>query len=235
MRIFTVITSALVIFSALAGPAYSEGFGIDSTRLIYPEGAKSITTNLRNTMQNTPYLVHVTVDKTAEGHAESTPFTAVPPLFRLEPQGKNQVRIIGKTQNLPKDRESVFYFHAKAIPSSQAGTAGENNSVHGGVRFGVGSVIKVFYRPSGLPLSSEEAQAKLQVSKVSTGLKVTNPTPYFISFADLKLNNKSLLKNSGLMLEPFSEHIYPTAVKTGSLKWQAITDHGGTREYTITL
>lgn len=224
----------LIKFMTVALLSYSQGplaagFGINATRLIFPENAENISVSVRNTQPELSYLVQTFLSTSQEGH-ETTPFMVTPPLFRLESNSVNQLRITGSGAGLPKDRESVFYFHATAIPASKAPKALQQSSgVQGGAQFGVGNIIKLFYRPSGLPSNSASAQKTLQFSKLNNALKVINPSPYFVSLAGLTYGGQSIKLDTpaALMIAPFGTHTYPTTVKQGVIEWTTINDQGG--------
>ena len=229
------------IFGALLSSPLStmaEGFGIDVTRLIYPQGAASIAVSVRNTQTTQPYLVQATISPKADQRQGKSPFSLTPPLFRLEPSSTHQIRIHGNTSSLPVDRESVFYFHATAIPASK----GVDNQqpvtgVKGNVQFGVGNIIKLFYRPSGLTSSSVDAQKGLRISRNGQGLLVENPSPYFVSLASLSVAGQDVKLNTpdALMIAPFGSHTYPVSVTRGVVSWKTITDQGGRNAFTYTL
>lgn len=231
------LTVALLC-APLAG--WCAGFGINATRLIYPEGARSISVTLRNTLSHEPYLVQTTVSGKQDTQTTS-PFTVTPPLFRLEPQSTSQLRIALTDQSLPGDRESVFYLHATAIPTStQQDPAQQRNDVQAQLRFGVGNIIKLFYRPASLSGSSAAARSGLQFSRVAGGLKVSNPSPYFVSLADLTVNGEQMALDTpaALMLSPFGNHVWPvkTLLAAGrKVQWQTINDTGGTDAFSATL
>lgn len=234
-----LLSSGLAV-SLLAAPVISQaaGFGIDATRLIYPQGQNSISVGVRNTGTDAPYLVQTQVIRTLEG-AERSPFDALPPLFRLEANSTNQVRIMARdVSQLPSDRESIFYFRATAIPATQTQSANEQSQyAQGATRFGVGSSIKLFYRPSGLPGSSADAQRDLQFSRVGKDLRVTNPSPYFVSFASVSLNGKQLPLDTpqAKMLAPFASYSWKNAGARGSVKWATIGDEGGKNAFSQSL
>ncbi|MFI8415332.1 molecular chaperone [Serratia sp. NPDC078593] len=231
-------TLCLMVTSAVMTlPAQAEGFGINATRLIYPQGAKSITATVRNTLPNLPYLVQANISKTIDG-SENTPFWLTPPIFRLEPQSTNQLRIALKGESLPDDRESVFYLNTRAIPASQAtGSDDLTQKVSGAVQLGVGTIIKLFYRPAGLSGSSVQAQKGLKFAVSATGLTVTNPSPYFVSLAGLNFAGKTLplISPDALMLKPFGSHTYPTTLSRGHISWKTINDQGGIDSYEYPL
>lgn len=210
------------------------GFGIDATRLIYPQGADSINVSVRNTETTTAYLVKATVGLSTSD-AKSAPFDVTPPLMRLQPGGTNQLRVMTRSvAHLPADRESLFYFHTSAIPASQSQSA-DTQTEHskGAIQFGVGNIIKMFYRPNGLPGSSVDAQRGLTFSRATHGLQVKNPSPYYVSLAGISVGGKaiSLDKAADKTLAPFSTHVISTSGTQGEVKWKTISDEGGINEY----
>lgn len=210
------------------------GFGISATRLIYPQGASSVSLTLRNTQPDAPYLVQTTVSASIDGKGVA-PFLVTPPLFRLEPNSSNQIRISANGGALPSDRESVFYINARAIPSSVAGTGeDQQQSVGGEVKLGVANVIKLFYRPAGLAPTVANAHKNLQFTLVKEGLQVNNASPYFINFAGISFAGEalSLARAEAGMIAPFSNHIFPTKVKQGEIRWRVINDLGGIDAFT---
>lgn len=216
---------------------WAEGFGINATRLIYPENEKSISVTLRNTMKDQLYLVQVSVSK-EQNKAVSAPFIVTPPLFRLEPKSINQVRIAYKGEGLPRDRESVFYFSATGIPASSSPKPEDQKAgVQGMAQFGVGNIIKIFYRPKGLTTTSDEAQKNLKFKNVNSGLQAENQSPYYVSLASLNVNGKKISLDSPneKMIAPYSSHIYLTNTKTGNVSWQTINDVGGVDAHKVEL
>ena len=240
MTRFISLFSLMVALLGAPLTGWPAGFGINATRLIYPEGANSINVAVRNTLSHGPYLVQATVSSQQDA-LTTAPFAVTPPLFRLEPQSINQLRIAFSGKPLPGDRESVFYFHATAIPTStQMDPAQQHNDIQAQLRFGVGSIIKLFYRPASLTGSSTTAQKGLQFSRVAAGLKVANPSPYFVSLAELKVGEQQLPLDTpaSLMLAPFSNHIWPvkTPLTAGSrVQWQTISDTGGNDAFSTAL
>ena len=224
--------SAILLLSATV--AQAEGFGINATRLIYPENEKSISVTLRNTMRNSPYLVQTNVSA-EQSKMVAAPFIVTPPLFRLEPQSTNQVRITFKGSALPQDRESVFYFNAAGIPASSSPAKEQQTAgVRGMAQFGVGNIIKLFYRPDGLKVTSAEAQKNLIFSRDLKGLRVSNESPYFVSFASMKIAGRGVALDTPQqkMIAPFSSYVYPTSAKSGDISWETINDVGGIDAHT---
>ncbi|WP_025123103.1 MULTISPECIES: molecular chaperone [unclassified Serratia (in: enterobacteria)] len=232
-----VLLSMLSSLFTFSVAAQNGGFGINATRLIYPQGVDSISVTVRNTLTSQPYLVQARVSASQESYSPA-PFTVRPPLFRLEPSSVNQMRIVIQGASLPADRESVFYLHASAIPASATPQSDSQRAgVHGAAQFGVGNIIKLFYRPASLPSSSRAAQQSLQFTRVSGGLQVSNPSPYFVSFARVQVGEQVLKLDtpSALMLAPFGSHTFPMKTVAGQVRWQTINDEGGLNAFTQSL
>lgn len=210
----------------------AEGFGINATRLIYPGDSGSIGVSVRNTQQHVPYLVQANISEKQDS-ITSSPFIVMPPIFRLEPQSMNQLKISFSGKSLPQDRESVFYFHAAAVPASTAADPTlRKNDVQANVRFGVGSIIKLFYRPAGISGTAYSAQKKLIFTRHENELRVMNSSPYFVSLASVTVNGKMLSLNTpeAKMLSPFAGYTWSMISKLapGSrIEWKAINDNGG--------
>lgn len=239
MRTLSLFSLVLALLTA-STLGWSAGFGINATRLIYSEGAGSISVAVRNTLEREPYLVQATVSGKQDSQT-ATPFTVTPPLFRLEPQSTNLLRITFNGTPLPADRESVFYFHATAIPTSMQADPGQRqNDIQAQLRFGVGSIIKLFYRPAQLKGSSAAAQKGLQLYRQNGGVKVVNASPYFVSLSELKVGKERLKLDTpaALMIAPFGSHTWPvkTPLTAGTgVQWQTINDTGGIDAFNAAL
>ena len=226
-----LITSGLLLSSGLS---MAEGFGINATRLIYPSDQKSITVTLHNSRPNVSYLAQATVSTQRDKRVDA-PFNVLPNLVRLEPKKTQSLRISFAGGKLPENQESLFYFHAKAIPGSAVPLLEADNT-----RFtvrnpmAVGHTIKMFYRPTKLTSTSEEAQKNLQFSQARDGIKVNNESPYYVNLLRLKINGKELkiAEAEKKMLAPFSSEIYPSSQKQGSVNWETINDMGGLSAFT---
>ncbi|SUB82592.1 Chaperone protein focC precursor [Pragia fontium] len=209
---------------------FASGVGINATRVIFTEGNESASVTIRNKTTDESYLVQSYMTGTQQNG--SAPFEVLPPMFRLGPDSRNEVRIVEKNHQLPKDRESVFYFHARAISASNGKTEGKENN--GVIKIALENVIKVFYRPKNLPSSPEKAQSGLVFESVSGGFKVKNPSPYYINLTKMTVNNKSIplsIEKNNAMIMPFGEIFYATPNNKGKVTWSTINDLGGHNEY----
>lgn len=210
------------------------GISLDSTRIIFAEGreAKSQSIGVTSSTQSaTPYLVKAQVMGDVRGIQMQTPFSITPSLFRLEPGSSNQLRIL-KTGNqvLPQDRESIFYLRVMALPSGQEKESTSTIKLGGAITVSTGNVIKLFYRPSKLLMTPQQAMASLQFSRHGHVLQVNNPTPYFVTLSSLSSGGKIVpisVREQNTMIEPFGTMAYPGASVVGKVTWKAINDYGG--------
>ncbi|WP_258089456.1 fimbrial biogenesis chaperone [Serratia liquefaciens] len=224
----------LLLFTQLVVAA---GVGINATRVIYPEKNQSVSIGVRNTSQDSVYLLQTRVLSDLKG-GEQKIFHASPPIFRMEPDSLHKVRIKGDTATLPKDRESVFYFQATAIPGSKLmADHSSEGQLSAGMKISMTNTIKLFYRPAGLAMTPAEAGRALQVMLSSEGIKLKNTSPYYLSFAGITVNGKalSLKENQQEMLAPFSEASYSSNERSGDVRWKVINDLGGIESYQTTL
>lgn len=214
-------------FLLLNNFAYSAGVGIDATRIIYPQGEKSVSVTLRNNDEKVNYLTQITI--ASEQYPDA--FEITPPLFRIEKMSRQDVRIMLVNNQLPKDRESVFYFKARMVP------ARDKNSE--GVIIGFDNIIKLFYRPTDLKQTAKEAQSSLVFKNVGNKTEVINRSPYYISLFNVTLNNKAMVINSenkNNMIAPFSSINFDLKTPTGAIaKWTAINDLGGYDGYSTEI
>lgn len=211
------------------------GISLDSTRVVIEsnDALRGATIGVTSSASSTtPYLVKAQVTRDTAGEKIQSPFIATPSLFRLEPGSTNQVLIIKKpgSDELPNDRESVFYFRAVAMPAGDKQTTIKSPVVGGMLQVSTATVIKLFYRPASLPMQQKQAMSMLQFSSSVKGIKVTNPTPYFITLAELKVAGKKVplsVTSGNTMIAPFGSQLYTHAPQQGRVEWKALNDYGG--------
>lgn len=232
-----VLATMSLVFSLITGSALADGFGINVTRIIFNGNRNNATVTVRNTSAQDIYIVQARISKTVDGY-ESTPFVITPPIFRLDSESTNNLRIqLSSASNLSQDRESVFYLNTRAIPSSvRKNVNNDTDHISGTAQFGVGNIIKLFYRPAGLSGSVENAQRAISFIPEGKGIRVKNNSAYYISFARMTIAGESLLKqNAPTMLAPYSDYVYSVGTKHGKVAWATINDFGGLNEHTANL
>lgn len=205
-RAFCAAAAAL----CLATPLAHASVVITGTRAIF-NAAQGETTVRLNNDNSRPALVEAWID---DGDINSTPDTArtpfliTPPLFRMDPNKDQSLRIlfVPGAKPLPGDRESVFWLNVLEIPPKATGPeyAGKNY-----LQFAIRSRIKLFYRPAKLPGDSLTAPDRLTFKAVAgqgAALEIHNPTPYYITISSLSLGaNTKPVDGADGMVAPFSD------------------------------
>jgi len=161
---------------------------ISGSRFIYHYEQKHIDVQLRQ-VGNAPGIVQTWLEEAdSSPDIESLPVSAFdvkPDIMRMSPGAHQIVRIARIQDNLPQDRESLFWLHIMETPPYP-----EDNAIPG-----VCSRIKFFYRPPGLPSAPEQAHERLRFALLQTEvdntlrLQVYNPSPYHITFRKLALHD----------------------------------------------
>ncbi|MDA3990633.1 fimbria/pilus periplasmic chaperone [Klebsiella aerogenes] len=214
--------SALLLstFSALAAGA--GGVALGATRIIYHEGQKETSISLTNTTSAGNFLIQSWVVDANKKKKQD--FILTPPLFVSKPKSENTLRLMYAGPELPKDRESVFYLHSRAIPSVDPKKVKGANVL----QIAVESVIKVFWRPDGLKSTEAEAEKSLVCSRSGNTVTLKNPSPYYVSLVNV-YSGTAKLPNT--MVPPKSSTtVKATGSGAGAVKYTAINDYGAASE-----
>lgn len=197
---------------------------LGATRVIYREGNAGATLSLAN-QQNYPILVQSSV--IAEDKKSPAPFIAIPPLFRLEANQQSRIRVVRTGGNLPADRETLQWLCIKGIPPQQVGASTDNTtSTQLNLELSINTCDKLFFRPSSVKGGPDDVADQLTWHRQGKALQVTNPTPFYMSFASITVDGKAL---QGVdTVAPYSSETLPFSGATSSdIEWQVITDFGG--------
>lgn len=211
---------------------------IQTTRIIYPEGNKEVTTQLRNNSSQDA-LVQSWLD---DGDPDSTPETAdvpfilTPPVAKIAGNGGQQLRIKLLDSNLPKDRESVFYLNTLDIPPLNESLQNQNV-----MQIAIRSRIKLFYRPANLPFSTSEIKSHVVLTKLDGNrVLVNNDTPYNLNLLKVKNNDKAQnILSEGLMISPYTKqdvNLQNTKLLNGkTVELTIINDFGADESMTVPI
>lgn len=174
---------------------------LDRTRVIVDGGTAATTLNIRNESKDTPYLAQGWVED-EKGKKIQSPLMVVPPLQRLEPDSRGQLKVqpLANASSLPQDRESLYYFNLREVPPK----SDKPNTM----QLALQTRVKLFYRPQGLNIdpAAPAPQLKLTLKKNGGDYVVVNPTPYYITLASAgKTANHEIDNFSPVMVAPKSE------------------------------
>lgn len=225
------VVAAVQVMSCQIALAADGGVGFSRNRLVYLSTDKAINLSVYN-HDSSPYLVQAGVSGESRQNTKA-PFIVTPPLFRLEGHGNNVMRIMSAGANLPIDRESVFYFYATTIPAREkpAGSTTDESDrkVGASVSVSIKTILKLFWRPEGLPYTQESSTKLLRFVNEGKALVVKNPTPYYQSFAILEFDGRRIDTNAvPSMVAPFSELRFPVTGAVSKVTWNVMDDYGGT-------
>lgn len=185
MKISGVITSVFIA-TALLASSVQAAVSINRTRVIFPGDEKVVVRGVYNFDTRTPFLVQAWVSDAQDNKLTGGPLMALPPVMRIEANGKNQMRIqaMPGANLLRQDRETLFYLHILEIPPK--------SEVPNTLQLAQETRMKLFYRPASLKegvVNGENPQInKVTITKnTETGLaQINNPTPYYLSVSDIQ-------------------------------------------------
>ena len=139
------------------------GVIVTGTRIIFPSDQQAVTVQLANPLE-VPALVQGWLDngdsKTIPD-ANEVPFILTPPLVQIEPKKGQMIRIIAKdVDQLPKDRESIYWFNILDIPPVATEKTDENK-----LQVSIRTRLKLIYRPVKLEMGQEKAFKALKTEQ----------------------------------------------------------------------
>ncbi|WP_076944211.1 fimbria/pilus periplasmic chaperone [Serratia oryzae] len=225
-----VNTGMALVASALLCALTSQAqaaIALDRTRIIFAGGDKSLSLSVNNDNPQLPYLAQGWIED-AQGNKVTSPLTVLPPVQRIEPGAKSQIKVqaLPMVSQLPQDRETLYYFNLREIPpkSDKANT----------LQIALQTRIKLFYRPKALVKTTAEMatpwQEQLTLTRQGDKYLVSNPTPYYVTLVDAgSQKGASVSGFEPLMLEPKGSA--PLGVSASSLGntpvLTYVNDYGG--------
>ncbi|WP_122276416.1 fimbrial biogenesis chaperone [Pseudomonas syringae group genomosp. 3] len=202
---------------------------VNATRVVFASDKRSTSVVVSNPSDR-PFAVQTWVNTVEDDVVTVVPFATSPPLFRLNPGKQQQVQINGLPNDLPSDRESLFFFNVQEIPQADSS---QGNVLNIALR----TRLKLFYRPAGLtdnPTARlKDLQWSIEQSNGKTRLVAMNPTPFHVSFIRLEVTGSLSTEKikQAAMLGPFTSQAYELGeTKAGSglqVVFSAINDYGG--------
>ena len=202
---------------------------ISSTRVVQPSDKQSTSIVVANPSQR-PYAAQAWINTEADDSTTPVPLIASPALFRIDPASEQTVQFNRLPNDLPQDRESLFFFNLQEIPQA-------NDEPGNVLNIALRTRIKVFYRPSQLKGRPQERLQDLawsvQAIDGKPHLVVDNPSPYYFTFNQLTVSSAkgSEKIDARKMAIPLGRQSYPlkTLPMQDDLKveFSIINDFGG--------
>ncbi len=216
VALIAIALSCLTSLSVLA----DGGISLGSTRIIFPLTSRQESVTINNSSSTASFLMQSWVEN-AQGQKNSD-FIATPPLYVSGPKNENVLRLMKVRTDFPGDRESLYYFVAKAIPAleDKAKTDGSTNEL----RIAAAMRIKLFVRPAGLTPAADKAPEALNFHRAGGLLEINNPTPYYITMIKIRVSNHNI---EDTMVAPKSTSRVSLPVAAASITYSTINDYGG--------
>ncbi|EEZ4406541.1 TPA: type 1 fimbria chaperone FimC [Escherichia coli] len=215
---FCLLAGILMFMAMMVAGRAEAGVALGATRVIYPAGQKQVKLAVTNNDENSTYLIQSWVEN-ADGVKDGR-FIVTSPLFAMKGKKENTLRILDATNNqLPQDRESLFWMNVKAIPSMDKSKLTENT-----LQLAIISRIKLYYRPAKLALPPDQAAEKLRFRRSANSLTLINPTPYYLTVTELNAGTR-VLENA--LVPPMGESAVKLPSDAGSnITYRTINDYG---------
>lgn len=212
------IFAALIAVAAL--PAWGNVY-IYGTRVIYPAAKKEVTVQLMNQGDRSA-LVQAWID---DGDTRTppeklqVPFLVTPPVVKVKGNTGQQLKIKLTKENLPQDRESIYYLNVLDIPPN-----GTNNTESNKIKFALQNRIKLIYRPTGLHAVNKESFNQLHIKRASTGIVIENSSPNWLTIPEI--NNGTKINKETLLLAPRTNLTLSGAPAASKYAVTLIDDYG---------
>jgi len=218
-------TQIVLPFFALSPQIGWAALILDQNRVIYPAGQNSVAIVKIENPTDTDYLIQSYVED-INGKVQDDIF-AEPPLAKIKAGHKVALRLTTINSALAqKQNEQLYWLNVTEIPRQEKGAESTHLSVIMRTR------IKVFYRPVSVNARMEEDYTKLEWKHIQNGLKVHNPTPYYITFSKVWTDTQGHDAINMDMVAPHSDLTVNNrlAEKAVQVKYNIIDDFGDTSE-----
>lgn len=203
---------------------------LGATRVIYDPDSAGATLTVINP-QDYPMLVQSRVYE--EDKKTAAPVVVTPPLFRLDGKQQSRLKIVRTGGDLPKDRESLDWLCVTGIPpkaddvwAKENGRKKKDKVVSLNVQLSISSCLKLLFRPSSIKGGPETVASTITWRRDGKSVKVVNPTPYYISLAEVKVGGVPLAVD---YVPAFGSRSFtlPKSSQGGNVEWHVINDYGG--------
>lgn len=227
-----IIIALLALF--LINYALASNIIVNGTRFIYPEESSEITIHMTNT-GSSPSLAQIWLDEGDPAKLPeeiTTPFIISPPITRVDAGNGQSLRIkkAADKRIVATDRESLWWLNILDIPSVDKTKVAENRSM---LNLAIRSRFKFYWRPAGLG-DRHNAESKMELIARNGEITLVNPTPFYITVANIITASGNKLLKEGIMVPPKSRTdimVKQNVGKGESVVLQAISDYGSIVEF----
>ena len=214
----------LLTFLAATCSFANGGVQLDRSRVLIDNGSKSVAYAVTNHYES-PVVASAVI--TNFDGTPSHAFAVSPSLYQIKANSTSQGQIV-QLEQLPQDRESVFWLNVKTVLGQADGNQDEkiiDNVNTGNFGISLAQRIKVFYRPKDLNENCSTAVSKLSWKKSKEGIVVSNPSK--VSVSVVKINSKAKEFNISDTLMPLSEKTLNVKIdKVDNITFTYVDEYG---------
>jgi len=214
------------VFSSLWLLAFSlhAAVNINTTRVVFNHGETQRTVSLVND-GDYPVVVQSWVDDgdPQKGPSQaSAPFVVLPPVLKMLPGERRELKIMTTGKGLATDRESLYWLNVYQIPPEvKSPQTGEK------VRLALRNQLKVLWRPQNTGVLTEKSINMLSFRYEGGMIHAVNDSSWNITLADVSFGEYSI---SGIVLAPHTTSMIFNSVtpvmRQNKINFTVINDEG---------
>ncbi|MFV0345587.1 MAG: fimbrial chaperone [Bacteroidales bacterium] len=207
-------------------------FTLNGTRFIYDEDSNNVSVEVSNE-SNVTYGGQIWVSNFRDNDKDVYLIPS-PSFFKVEGKQKQVVRIMEVNNNLPKDRESLFWINVQEVPPVPEASEGGSS-----LALAMNIQVKLIYRPSSVKEQRNNAEQKIRLVKDGLNMYLENPTPFYFAVSGILYDGEFVNvgnDNQISRLAPFSRvHVVDIDIPAAKavVSVEAINDFGGKQLYEI--
>ena len=196
---------------------------INKDRFFYKEQDKEILFDIKNKSEKESYIIQSWVSHYDKEDNSEAPFIISPSLIKLAPNENFTLKII-KTDDIKEtNKESVYRVNIKLVPVIDDDMADKNL-----ILISLNSIYNLFYTPKSIINKNHNKDINFSINNENL-IKINNPTPYFITIAEAKIDDIDIL-NKRITLSPFKNYSIKDKKITKNIKdkkvhWKRVDEY----------
>ncbi len=196
---------------------------INKNRFFYKEQDKEILFDIKNKSEKESYIIQSWVSHYNKEDNSEAPFIISPSLIKLAPDENFTLKII-KTDDIKEtNKESVYRVNIKLVPVIDDDMADKNL-----ILVSLNSIYNLFYTPKSIINKNHDKDINFSINNENL-IKINNPTPYFITIAEAKIDDIDIL-NKRITLSPFKNYSIKDKKITKNIKdkkvhWKRVDEY----------
>ncbi|HEJ9436936.1 TPA: molecular chaperone [Proteus mirabilis] len=196
---------------------------INKDRFFYKEQDKEILFDIKNKSEKESYIIQSWVSHYNKEDNSEAPFIISPSLIKLAPDENFTLKII-KTDDIKEtNKESVYRVNIKLVPVIDDEMADKNM-----ILISLNSIYNLFYTPKSIINKNHNKDINFFINNENF-IKINNPTPYFITIAEAKIDDIDIL-NKRITLSPFKNYSIKDKKITKNIKdkkvhWKRVDEY----------